>query len=221
MQVTATIKGYRLAKFLEAKYMPPRFLTPEEEKAEKINLDYADWEAQDALLMAWLLNLMTDAMTNKMTKAKERQLRTQLRAIKKTGLGMSEFQLKIKKIVDALAAIGSPISDHEHIEILLDALPSEYEGFITSYSMKSEVLTINEVESLLLTQEARLEAIQGTTDSISANVTQAKNSSTNFNPAQGTQNSNQGNFRPPFSSNPSTRGGPFRGRGHPSGATHG
>ncbi|KAF7801722.1 Retrovirus-related Pol polyprotein from transposon TNT 1-94 [Senna tora] len=105
-----------------------------------------------------------------------------LRSIKKSGLEMDEFLLKIKKIVDSLAAIGSPISEHEHIEIVLDALPSDYEGFVTSFSMKSDILSITEVESLLLTQEARLEAIRGSNDNISANVAQTRPSAPNFRP---------------------------------------
>ena len=55
------------------------------------------------------------------TKAKVKQLKTQLKAIKKQGPS-SEYLLKIKKVVDSLAAVGSPISDEEHIEIILDGL---------------------------------------------------------------------------------------------------
>ncbi|KAF7841660.1 Retrovirus-related Pol polyprotein from transposon TNT 1-94 [Senna tora] len=190
MQVNATIKGHKLGKFLVAKYMPPQFLTPEDAVADNVNPEFVEWESQDQLLVAWLLNSMTDAMTNKMvgctythqilrkieelflsqTRAKERSLRTQLRNTKKAGLGMSEFLLKIKKIVDSLAAIGSPISDHEYTEILLDALPN----------------------------------------SISANISQTKPSSQNFKSSQNSQNQNSGNYRPP---NPSFRGGQSRGQG--------
>jgi len=38
----------------------------------------------------------------------------------------------IKKFVDFLVAVGSPISIEEHIEIILDGLYEEYDAFIAS-----------------------------------------------------------------------------------------
>ena len=59
------------------------------------------------------------------TKAKVRQLKTQFKAIKKQG-ATPEYLLKIKTVVDALAAIGSPISNQDHIEVILNRLGEEY-----------------------------------------------------------------------------------------------
>ena len=47
------------------------------------------------------------------TRAKVRQLKTQLKASKKQG-PVQYYLLQIKKIVDTLAAVGSPISIVEH-----------------------------------------------------------------------------------------------------------
>ncbi|KAF7834790.1 Retrovirus-related Pol polyprotein from transposon TNT 1-94 [Senna tora] len=106
----------------------------------------------------------------------------------------------------------SPLSEHEQIETVLDGLPSEYEGFITSLTMKNETPTILEVEALLLSQESRLEALKGSSDNISANITQTKaNSSQSSNSLRPPSFSSQQqfpSFRPNFS-----RGGQGRGRG--------
>ncbi|KAF7844886.1 Retrovirus-related Pol polyprotein from transposon TNT 1-94 [Senna tora] len=195
MQVMAAVKGYDLKNYLTGgKHIPKRFLSDADEAEETENPEFLKWEKQDQVLMYWLLNSMTEGMTSKMvgcsssadvwrkveslfvgqTKAKERQLRTQLRAIKKSGLGMSEFLLKIKKIVDSLAAIGSTVTDHEHISTIFEGLPAEYESFVTSFSMRTEDQTVIDVEALLLAHEARLEAFKSASDNISANSRSTK-----------------------------------------------
>ncbi|KAF7825311.1 Retrovirus-related Pol polyprotein from transposon TNT 1-94 [Senna tora] len=50
---------------------------------------------------------------------------------------MNEYLLNIKKIVDALTLIGAPISVQDNIETILDGLSQEYEGFITSTSLRT------------------------------------------------------------------------------------
>ncbi|KAF7843731.1 Retrovirus-related Pol polyprotein from transposon TNT 1-94 [Senna tora] len=167
MQVVATVKGFNLYKFLvDGKAIPPRFKTDSDKETEEIKPDFVKWECQDQVIMAWMLNSMTDAMANKM----ERQLRTQLRSTKKNGTTMSEFMLKIKKLADSLAAVGSPITEHEYVETISYGLPSEYEGFITSFSLRSEASTITVFEALLLTHESRLEMIKTASDNVSANL---------------------------------------------------
>jgi len=70
---------------------------------------------------------------------------------------ISVYLQDIKKSVDSLAAVGSPISIEEHIEIILDGLPEEYNAFITSVTSRTDSYTVEEVEALLLAQEERLE----------------------------------------------------------------
>ena len=57
--------------------------------------------------------------------------------MKKDG-STSEFLLKVKKIVDSLAAIRAPVSGEEHIEVILDGLGREYVAFITSVVSRKE-----------------------------------------------------------------------------------
>lgn len=44
---------------------------------------------------------------------------------------MNEYLLAIKKVVDTLVAVGSPIDTSEHVQIILDGLPSEYDSIVT------------------------------------------------------------------------------------------
>ncbi|KAF7838239.1 Retrovirus-related Pol polyprotein from transposon TNT 1-94 [Senna tora] len=193
MQALATIKGHRLYKYLLGeKHVPLRYLSQAAVEKGEYSDEYLHWESQDQLLVSWLLNSMTDGMVNRMvgcsfsyqvwkkleeiyasgTLARERQLKNDLRSTKKGSSSMSDFILKIKKITDALAAINSPVSAHDHIEAILDGLGEEYEGFITSFSMRKDDYSITEIEALLLAQEARLDKVKKQVENVSANLAQ-------------------------------------------------
>lgn len=44
---------------------------------------------------------------------------------------MNEYLLKIKGIIDSLAAVGSPIPINDYIEAIFDGLLDEYESVVT------------------------------------------------------------------------------------------
>ena len=56
-----------------------------------------------------------------------------------------------------MAAVGSPISTEDHIEAILDGLQEEYDSFVTTITSQLDPYTVEDVESLLLTQEERFE----------------------------------------------------------------
>nr|KYP32563.1 hypothetical protein KK1_046725 [Cajanus cajan] len=90
------------------------------------------------------------------TRAKVCQLKTQLKGIRKTD-SLNNYLLSIKKIVDTLASVGSPIDPSEHISIILDGLSSEYNSLVTSIISRTDPYTVTEIETLLATLESRLE----------------------------------------------------------------
>nr|KYP44225.1 hypothetical protein KK1_034289 [Cajanus cajan] len=90
------------------------------------------------------------------TKARVKQLKIQLRGIKKT-TAINQYLLEIKKIVDTLAAIGSPLDTTEHIDAIFDGLPEEYDPFVTSVLTRTEDYTVEQIEALLMAHEERLE----------------------------------------------------------------
>ncbi|KAF7813162.1 Retrovirus-related Pol polyprotein from transposon TNT 1-94 [Senna tora] len=152
MQALATIKGHRLYKYLLGeKHVPPRMVG--------CTYSYQIW------------NRLEEVYSNA-TLARERQLKNDLRNTKKGSSSMSKFVLKIKKVADALVAIGLPVSKHDHIEAILDGLGEDYEGFITSFSMRKDDYSVSEIEALLLAQEARVEKVKKHVENVSANVAQ-------------------------------------------------
>ena len=89
-------------------------------------------------------------------QAKVNQYKTQLQKIKKESLGMNDFLLKIRSLVDHPALVGHELSPKDYIDAIFGALPSEYETFITSINSHIDSYTIDEVESFLLSEEARI-----------------------------------------------------------------
>lgn len=195
-EVIATVKGYKLQKYLMGShFIPPKFLTEEYELNGVLNEDFLNWKQQDSLLLSWLLSSMSQAMRNRVigcefshevweklqthfssqTRAKITQYRTQLRKTKQGSLTLDEFLLEIRKLVNVLASVGEPVTQNEHIESIFDGLNDEYESFIASMMARIEPYTVEEFESLLKAQEKRFNKKRKAiveSDKISANLAQ-------------------------------------------------
>ena len=65
--------------------------------------------------------------------------------------------MKIQQCIDALASVGKPISQDDHILYILAGLGSEYESMIFVISARTDSPSVHYVTSLLLTQETRNE----------------------------------------------------------------
>lgn len=65
--------------------------------------------------------------------------------------------MRIQALADALTAIGDHVSEKEHPDVILEGLPEEFESTISVVSNKFEPLSIDEVATLLLSHEARLD----------------------------------------------------------------
>lgn len=186
-QVSATIRGHKLQKYL-TEDKPSKFKTEEDRVAGEPMLTRVvgcrsarqSWERiQD--YFAWHI------------RAKIRQLKLQLRNTKKGSTKMSEYLLKIKSTVDSLISVGYEVSNNEHIESILDGLPSDYDAFVTSVSTRSDPFTVSEIEAHLLAQETRIERNQNDTSLYAnlANVTSKNGASKNQYSTSSNNNRNQ------------------------------
>lgn len=63
----------------------------------------------------------------------------------------------LKRLLIPLIAVGSPIDTAEHIEIVLDGLPNEYDPIVTAIISPTNAYSIPEIEFLLLNIEGRIE----------------------------------------------------------------
>ena len=112
-------------------------------------------------------------------------------------------------------SIGDPISHRDLIEGVLEALPEEFNAIDASVNSKSEVISLDELESQLLTQEARNEKFKKVVATEPASINLAHGASPN-NPVQG-HNSDffEGNFNSnsQYNNNNQFSGGQYAGRG--------
>jgi len=89
------------------------------------------------------------------TNVKARQLRIELRPLTLEGCTISDFLMEIQNLVDS--AIGDPITIREHVDIIIEGLPENYESSVSHINNRSEPLTIDEIETILLGLEARID----------------------------------------------------------------
>nr|KYP61013.1 hypothetical protein KK1_023436 [Cajanus cajan] len=89
------------------------------------------------------------------TKARARQLRTDLRSTTLDDQSMRDFLTQIKNIADELAGIGSPMTLEEYVDAVLEGLPQEYAPVVSVIESKFATPPIAKVEALLLAHELR------------------------------------------------------------------
>lgn len=53
-------------------------------------------------------------------------------------------------------SIGDPVPQRDLIEIVLEALPEEFNPIVASVNSRSDIISLHELESQLLTQEAQM-----------------------------------------------------------------
>lgn len=102
------------------------------------------------------------------TRAKISQFKIMLQNIKKGSLTMKEYISKVKSV--HLTLVGYVTSDTYHMEAILNGLPADYDTFIVSLNSKSQAYTIEDIESLLLAHEARIEKHTRILDSSSHSI---------------------------------------------------
>lgn len=74
-----------------------------------------------------------------------------------------------------MVSIGDPVPLRNLIEVVLDALPEEYDPIVVAMNSKEDLCSLDELESSLLAHESRLEKNRKVvlTEPVSVNLTQA------------------------------------------------
>jgi len=180
---------------LESSSAPLSFLSYGKENPNPLFLLH---KQQDNLLVAWLLASMLNSLLTKMvvlrsayqiwdklnvyfasnTRARVRKLKTQLKTPKQDR-SINAYLLDIKRVIDSLAAVDSNVSTEDHLEVILDGLPEEYDSFITSVTSRLDPYTVDDIEALLLAQEERFDKHK----SLDRPFIQANTASTQWNPS--------------------------------------
>jgi hypothetical protein len=80
----------------------------------------------------------------------------QLSTLKKGDSSISGYFHKFTGLVDTLAAIDQPLKQEEQISFLLAGLGSEYEFFVTTVQMRTDLISIEALYRHLLSHELHL-----------------------------------------------------------------
>jgi len=111
------------------------------------------------------------------TRAQVKKLKIQLKQAKKDR-SITTYLLDIKKVINSLAAVGSPVTTADHIDAIMDGLPEEYDSFITSITSRLDPYSVEDIEALLLAHEERLEKHKAAEPSfVHTNLTTSSSSS--------------------------------------------
>ncbi|KAG5042661.1 hypothetical protein JHK87_006576 [Glycine soja] len=73
-----------------------------------------------------------------------------------SGKMMDEYLHKIKNYVDELASVGVPVRREEHVDVILEGLPSDYAPVVFVIESKKCTPSIAKIEALLYGHETRL-----------------------------------------------------------------
>lgn len=251
-QVEGVLRGTKMVRYVVSLQIPPVFLSDAAREAGEENPAFTDWEEQDSLLCTWILSTVSASLLARFVRlrhshevwdaihtycytqmrTRSRQLRSELRTITKGTRSITEFIARVRTLSESLMSIGDPVSHCDLIELVLEALPEEYNAIVANVNSQVDLISL---ESQLLTQESRNEKFKKALigDTASVNVTQAPTSDgKNGNNQASSSYFNQQNN---FSSNPDandasqflnpnfgnrggfrgrgSRGGRFRGRG--------
>jgi len=81
------------------------------------------------------------------------QLRLELQSTKKGSLPMIDYIMKVKGVVDSLAAIGEPVSEQDQVMNLLGGLGSDYNAVVTAINIRDDKISVEAIHSMLLAFE--------------------------------------------------------------------
>ncbi|KAE8725945.1 hypothetical protein F3Y22_tig00008013pilonHSYRG00280 [Hibiscus syriacus] len=163
-QVVLTFRGLGLEGYLDGSMPVPEKLVLNAHGQFVVNAAYLRYVKQDISLASLLLSTVspnilpqlvgvdtTSAVWNGVTKlysklstTKLMNLHCRLRSMKKTNQSMRDYTMVIKELCDLLATCGSPISEIDHIAMILNGLSVEYEPTIAAITVCQQHSSISE-----------------------------------------------------------------------------
>jgi hypothetical protein len=182
-QIVPYLRGQHLFGFLDGSRPAPSPYLDGSSPPEP-NPAHQAWLIQDQMILSALISslsenilayvvkcttsqdvwLTLERMFTKHYRARTMTIRYQLSTLKKGDSSIADYFHTFTGLVDTLAAINQPLTEEEQISFLLAGLGSEYESFITTVHMRTELLSIETLYGHLLSQELRMVQAQPKVD---------------------------------------------------------
>ena len=195
-QIEPVVNAHNLQSFLYYAEIPNEFIKDSITNSFCENPAYRAWIQQDQWMLSWLQSTVSSSVMTrilgcthasqlwqriqdhflKLTRARARQLRSELRATTLDDRSVDDYLQRIKHLVDSLASVGDSIPSQQHIDVILEGLPRDYGPVISIIESKFEDIQLEEVEALLIAHMMRMSKFDKLIklDSASINLTQAK-----------------------------------------------
>uniref|UniRef100_A0A2N9GIZ9 Reverse transcriptase Ty1/copia-type domain-containing protein n=1 Tax=Fagus sylvatica TaxID=28930 RepID=A0A2N9GIZ9_FAGSY len=182
-QIVPYLRGQHLFGFLDGSRPAPSPFLDGSSQSEP-NPAHQAWLIQDQMILSALISSLSEnilayvvkcatsrdvwitleRMFTAHSRARTMTIRYQLSTLKKGDSSIADYFHTFTGLVDTLAAINQPLSEEEQISFLLAGLGSEYESFITTVHMRTELLSIETLYGHLLSQELRMVQAQPKVD---------------------------------------------------------
>ena len=100
-------------------------------------------------------------------------LRNELLSIKKGTESMDNFFQRIKESRDRLSSVAVFVDEEELIHLVLEAFPNEYSAFCSAIRTRNDIVTIEELNTLLNVEEKAIKKKSETRDTPMAMILQS------------------------------------------------
>ncbi|KAH9725329.1 retrovirus-related pol polyprotein from transposon RE1 [Citrus sinensis] len=188
------IRGNGLENFIDGTSVcPEKFLVDADAENNFIasaNPAYALWRRQDQLLLSWLLSTISENIITALTHCTTSQelwsvlerlyasqsiarsifLKMQLHGARKDTQTIIEFCTKVRNLANELQMAGKPVSEEDLCSHVLTGLGQSFESVVVNLTSRLHELTFDEMYSVLLNHEARLEQNATHDNNFKANV---------------------------------------------------
>ena len=150
------LRGQHLFGFLDdSRLAPPPTINITTDEISKIqpNPKFQSWIIQDQMILSALISSLSEnvlAYVIQCTTSREVWLTLermftahyQLSTLKKGDSSIADYFHKFTGLIATLAAINKPLTDKEQISFLLASLGSEFESFVTTVQMRTDLLSM-------------------------------------------------------------------------------
>ena len=174
-QIEVILETYSMIDILdESITIPDRFLKDSSGNlTTEINPNFISWKNREQAMFTFINSTLSPAILAltvgqrsakgvwkvlekrfaSVSRSHVMSLRNELSAVKKGTYPIDGYFQKIKQIRDKLIVVSVILDDEELLHVALDGLPSEYDSFSSAIKTRSDVLSIEELNTLLNAEE--------------------------------------------------------------------
>ncbi|KAK6148412.1 hypothetical protein DH2020_019324 [Rehmannia glutinosa] len=171
------LKGQKVLGYVDGTIQKPNKTVTSTDGSTIPNPSYEIWETQDNLILSCINSSLLDAVLAQVahystsaevwtalnsvfalqSRAKAVHVRSQLSNLQKGNQSATDYFMTIKRLTDELAIADQPLKCDDIVTYLLAGLRPEYDSLISMVSRRDGSLTLEEIYSMLLTCEARIQ----------------------------------------------------------------